>query len=110
MLTLYHRTTAQKAEAILASGFCDIRGYYGTDIELEGVWISDLPLDADRGADGDALLAVTLDDDDLSDWAVVADDGTYREWLVSAALLNAKGKVRIVSLDEEQEAMARRWC
>ena len=61
-----------------------MRGRRGLDIEIEGVWLSDVPLDGnDFGhAVRDTLLAVTLDDHDLVDCEVVEDRKPYREWLV----------------------------
>jgi hypothetical protein len=116
MPTLYHRTTAEAAKAILDSGFHDKRGHYGFDIEVEGVWLSDVPLDAGdfgplgQGEDG-VLLAVTLDGQDLIDCEVVAEGnvGSYREWLVPAAVINARGRVRLVSANEEEEAASGRF-
>ena len=112
MPTLYHRTTAGAAKAILDSGFRDRPASFGFDIEIEGVWLSDVPLDGnDFGhADRDTLLTVTLDDQDLIDREVVEEGvGSYREWLVPAAAINARGKVRLVSADEEEEAASRRF-
>jgi hypothetical protein len=118
MPTLYHRTTAQAAQAILDSGFRDKRDHFGFKNEagawvwVEGLWLSDVPLDgSDFGhADRDTLVAVTLDDQDLIDCEVVEEGNvqSYREWLVPAAVINARGKVRLVPSDEE-EAASRRW-
>lgn len=47
-LTLYHRTC--DADAILATGFRDGEGSYGTGTPRWGVWISDVPLDVNEGA------------------------------------------------------------
>ena len=77
------------------------------DIEVEGVWLSDVPLDGDEGAVGDTLLAVMLDDADLVDCEVIEEGKTHREWIVPAAVLNGR-QVRIVPPDEE-EAVSRRW-
>ena len=114
MPTLYHRTTAQAAQAILEGGFGDNRHHFGfhddagAKVEVEGVWLSDLPLDCnDFGhADRDTLLAVTLDDHDLTDCEVVEEGGLprYREWLVRAAVINARGRVRLVPPEEEEAA------
>jgi hypothetical protein len=119
MPTLFHRTTAEAARAILDSGFRDRRDHFGfrneagVEVEFEGVWLSDVPLDGtDFGsADGDTLLAVTLDNQDLIDCEVVEEGNvrSYREWLVPAAAINARGKVRLVSADGEEEAASRRF-
>ena len=118
MPTLYHRTTAGAAKAILDSGFRDRRGHFGlkneVEVELKGVWLSDVPLEGNDfgSADRDTLLAVTLDDQDLVEWEAVEEGGvrSYREWLVPAAVINARGKVRFVSADEEEEAASRRFA
>jgi hypothetical protein len=117
--TLYHRTTALAARAILDRGFRDNRHHFGfaneagDPLEFEGVWLSDVPLDGcDFGhLDWDTLLAVTLDDQDLIDLEVVEENSvrsSYREWLVPAAVINARGKVRLVP-SEEEETASRRW-
>jgi hypothetical protein len=117
--TLYHRTTALAAQAILDSGFRDNRHDFGfvneagNPLEFEGVWLSDVPLDCnDFGhLDRDTLLAVTVDDPDLIDREVVEEGSvrsSYREWLVPAAVINARGEVRLVP-SEEEEAASRRW-
>ena len=115
MPTLYHRTTALAAQVILDSGFRDNRDNFGfvneagEPFELKGVWLSDVPLDGnDFGRDRETLLAVTLDDHDLIDCEVLGEGNfqSYREWLVPAAVINARGKVRLV-LGEEEEAPSR---
>lgn len=96
LVTLYHRTTAQAAKAIIGGGFHDGRGRYGFDIELEGVWLSSVPLDGnDFGhLDRDTLLAVTLDYADIRDLEVVEERGGrhYREWLAAASFDQRTGK------------------
>jgi len=80
MPTLYHRTTAQAAQAILDGGFRDKRDHFGFKNEagawvwVEGLWLSDVPLDgSDFGhADRDTLLAVTLTMVTLGMFAVAA--------------------------------------
>jgi hypothetical protein len=56
-----------------------------------------VPLDANDGVMGDALLAVTFD---LAPFEWVEEGKGYREWLVPAAFINAKMSVRLVE-DEE---------
>jgi hypothetical protein len=119
MSTLYHRTSVRSAQAILEGGFRDSRHHFGfksedgTKVEVEGVWLSNVPLDGNDFGDADrhTLLAVTLDDQDLIDCEVVeeGDVRRYREWLVPAAVINARGKVRLVLPAEEEAASARRW-
>jgi len=85
----------------LDSSFRDKRGRYGFDMKVEDVWLSDVQFDANKGANGDVLLAVTLDDHDLIDCRVVEKGSVrrYRELLVPATVINARGKVRLVSAD-----------
>ena len=56
------------------------------------------PLDANEGADGDTLLLVELDliEQELAQFEWVEEGKDYREWLIPAALINAKAKVQIV--------------
>ena len=98
----FHRTTPENARKIMDEGFRDARGTYLTDREFKGVWLSDIPLDCNEGARGDALLRITLScpPEDLDDYEWVEDGQTYREWLVPAALLN---KFAYVELHDEGE-------
>jgi len=93
---LFHRT--DDAEAILTSGFKDGTGRYLTTNEYSGVWLSNVPLDVNEGAFGDTLLLVELDvaEGELSQFEWIEEGKGFREWLIPAALINAKGKVRIV--------------
>ncbi len=93
---MFHRT--DDAEAILTSGFKDGTGRYLTTNEYSGVWLSNVPLDVNEGAFGDTLLLVELDvaEGELSQFEWIEEGKGFREWLIPAALINAKGKVRIV--------------
>ena len=100
MITLYHRTNKDAARQIIANGFRDGKGYYGTENLYEGVWLSDRALDANEGAVGTVVLRVELTKDESEiaffEWR---DDATsYREWLVPASLINEYGSTVI---DEE---------
>ncbi len=78
---------------------------------VRGVFISDRPLDLNEGAGGDVLLEVTMRtsarDKDieryLSSRELVEEHKGYREWIVSAKILNANGDVREVSQREEDD-------
>ena len=98
-LKLCHRTSTQAASAILRSGFEDRTGTYLTTTEWSGVWLSNIPLDINEGAGGDVLLEVELDltEEVLLGYEWSEEGKTYREWLIPAALINAKGKVRVAS-------------
>ncbi len=115
----YHRTTAEAAAAILANGFRDGAGTYGVSRETEGVWLSDVPLDVNEGAEGDVLLAIeTPDPGPLAAYEWIEEKKPYREWQVPAAWLNAHGSVRRVSEEEEDTIThqrfvrrnLRKWC
>ncbi len=97
----YHRTSREAANAILRDGFEDATGSYLTEHSYEGVWVSDVPLDPDEGADGDTLLSLNIEDKVFSDYEWVESDPQlremkgYREALIPAAQLN-KSRVTIV--------------
>jgi hypothetical protein len=102
-LVLYHRTLNKNAQAILAHGFKDGTGYYLTRRRRKGVWLSDSPHERPDGPT--TLLEVTLDlsDADLARYEWVEKGKSYREWLVSALIINAHGTVRIITEREERE-------
>jgi hypothetical protein len=101
-MKLYHRTSAQAAAAILCSGFEDRSGTYLTTEEWSGVWLSDVPLDINQGALGDTLLIVELDlaEEQLRDYEWIEEGKPYREWLIPAALVNAKVRIRTANKTE----------
>jgi hypothetical protein len=84
-MTLYHRTC--HADAILSDGFRNGEGTYMTEQVWRGVWLSDRPLDANEGADGDNVLFVEIPDDAVAEYEWIQDIG-YREFLVPAELVN----------------------
>ena len=101
-MTFYHRTQSEKAAKIIAEGFRDGDGDYMVEgHSFTGVWLSNVPLDSNEGADGDVLLLVTLNlnESELADYEWVEDDKPYREWLIPAALVNAHGQVVIAPDD-----------
>jgi hypothetical protein len=57
-MILYHRTP--DAAAIIRDGFRDAVGRYLTSSEHSGVWFSDVPLDANEGAQGQQLLTLDI--------------------------------------------------
>ena len=104
-MRLYHRTTQDAADNIIAVGFRDKCGTYMTDREWTGVWLSDIPLDeTDGGPANGVLFEVVLDmpDHDLSEnYEWIQEGNPYREFLVPAKLINEKGCIRRVSVEEE---------
>lgn len=97
-----HCTTREAAEAILVDGFRDGTGSYMTDRTWSGVWLSDVPLDANEGAGGDALLAVELDlpAAELGGYEWPEEGKPYREFLVPAAVVNRVGRIRDATEEE----------
>lgn len=95
MMTLWHRTRADAANAILRDGFRDAKGTYFTDREFSGVWLSDRTLDENEGACGEALLRVSLDcaEGDIRDFEWIEEGKSYREWLIPASFVNAHGTI-----------------
>jgi len=106
VVRLYHRTPA--GDAILAKGFRDGRGRYMTSNIHEGVWLSNIPLSAAAGAPGDDLLAVEIPEEVIAEYEWVAETGgTYREWLVPAAVVNRYPVERCT--EEEADALQGTW-
>jgi len=85
-MLLYHRSS--DADAILAEGFKNGTGFCLTDRVWSGVWLSDIPLDANEGAKGDTLLSVEIPEDDVLFYEWVEEGKPYREFLVPADLVN----------------------
>src|SRR4051812_11365936 len=115
-MRFFHTTSCAAAEKILAGGFLDHSGTYGFGIWLSGVFVSDVPVDGNEGAYTGALLVIDLPvpEDDLAQFEIAVVDpetgGTYREWLIPAALLNEKALVRGATEDEEEAGRAERMA
>lgn len=85
-MKVFHHTFA--AEAILREGFRDGRGRI-EDLVLEGVWISDRPLEEQDGARGDVHLVLEIPEPDIESFEVLEEGPKhYREWCVPARILN----------------------
>jgi hypothetical protein len=95
MITLWHRTSAEAAAQILSKGFRDGTGNYLTDREFSGVWLSDRLLDANEGAHGDTGLRITLNctEDEIREFEWIEEGKGYREFLIPAAFITARGTV-----------------
>ena len=98
MPIFYHRTATENAAVIIESGFRDGTGTYGTNREHRGVWISDRPLDANDGAEGDTVITMevelTAEELDFFEW--VQEGSGYREWLIPAETLNARMRSKAI--------------
>jgi hypothetical protein len=74
----YHRTVP--ADAFRREGFRD-----GEDVRISGrrywpgVWISDIPLDSNEGADGPAVFGINLPAEPGEQFEVFEDGKPYRE-------------------------------
>lgn len=90
IVTVYHSTSAEAAEAILRDGFRDGRGSYGfVGLVLEGVFVAPTPVDENEGAtSSEAVLAIELDEAWLAPHAI-EEMGRVAEYVVPAELLNA---------------------
>lgn len=101
-LTLYHRTTREAANNILTDGFRDATGYYLILQECTGVWLSNVPLDANEGTKGDVLLQVRLPlpESAIAQYEWIEEVKPYREWLVPAAFINPIMMVEEVQDDD----------
>jgi hypothetical protein len=65
-----------------------------------GVWVSNVPLDVNEGADGDRLLTIEVSEEAIADYEWVQDPSFgYREWLVPAELLNRFPVVEVEACD-----------
>lgn len=85
-MKVYHRT--DHAEAIQQDGFRDGTGTYMTKNTYTGVWVSNVPLDANEGAVGEALMEVEIPEELFVRFEWVEDGKPYRESLIPATLLN----------------------
>ena len=69
-----------------------------------GVWLSAEPLGANEGAFGDTVLKVDHDlaDAELAHYEWVEEGKPYREFLIPAEVINARGKAAIESRDRHE--------
>jgi hypothetical protein len=108
MTVLYHTTDA--AEVILHEGFRDgVGSYLFARLTLRGVFLSPWPVDINEGATGDQVLEVTLPDDvTLDEYAIEEEDRPAWEWCVPAAVINERGRLRLLTDDELDALVDRR--
>jgi hypothetical protein len=101
-MTVFHGTTASAAQTIEREGFRDGQGSYmlvGTVVE--GVFVSDRPLDENEGACSEVVFAIDLDEVAIQDYEWIQEGLGYREWCVPASILNGFLRRR---LTENKEA------
>jgi hypothetical protein len=96
-VVLFHRTTVERASAILSSGFRDGVISYGPKTRFEGVWVSNIPLRPDQGVKGGAILRITteLSEAELREYEWTEERLTHREWLIPARVLNAWSEIAL---------------
>lgn len=82
----------------MQQGFRDGTGNYLTENTHSGVWLSNEPLDENSGASGDTLLEVTTEmtQSEITQYEWVEEDKGFREFLIPAAEINRRMKIRIV--------------
>ena len=96
-MKLFHRTTAKNAKAILAKGFKDATGSFGTRDLYRGVWLTSEPIDVNLIDVTLIEVTLDLDEDSLAAYERCDRGKWYREWLVPAAFVNANMKLRIIA-------------
>jgi hypothetical protein len=100
---LWHRTSEEAARSILEGGFKDHTGTYLTDVELSGVWLSDVPLDGNEGCKGRVLLRVDMDvpESAIAEFECIEEERPYTEWLIPADFLAKHATVTRADDDDE---------
>jgi len=94
-MKLFHQTTAKNAKAILAKGFTDATGSFGTRERYTGVLLKNQPVAVNEI--DITLIEVELDEDALATYERREKGRSYREWLVPAVLVNAHTNLRILA-------------
>jgi putative transposase len=69
----------------------------GEPIDIAGVFVSNVPLDASEGAKGTDLIRIllTVSESEIDRFEIKNDETTYREWCVPAELLNTKATLAL---------------
>ena len=84
---VYHCANSDNAETILDGGFRDWTGYYMTDAEHTGVWVSDEPIEM-ASVPGTEVLRIEIPESEIAEFEWFGRGKLQREWLVPAELLN----------------------
>src|SRR5207249_1525542 len=79
------------AARILSRGFRDGVGTYMTAQRHSGVWVSDVPLSINEGAEGNTVLVLEIPAKLFRHYEWVQAELSYREALIPAAVLNPHG-------------------
>src|SRR2546425_3841013 len=94
-MKLFHQTTAKNAKAILAKGFTDATGSFGTRERYTGVLLKNQP-----GAVNEidiTLIEDEIDEDALATYERRGKGRSEREGLLPAALVHAPTQPRILA-------------
>lgn len=105
-MRLFHRTPC--GQKIINEGFRDNEGTYMTGVMHKGVWLSDRPLSIFEGAKGDDLLTLDIPEDVLAPYEWIEDGTAYREFLLSAEVVNSYGPPELCD-EDEFEGMSPSW-
>ena len=110
-MRLYPSTTPESAEKIVADGFRDSSGYYMIPDKTSGVWLAEMPLDANEGTRGDTTLIVDLavSEQDIAEYEWIEEGKPYREWQIPAKLINENASIRLATEEEVDEAEEIGW-
>src|SRR3989442_4265269 len=85
-MKLFHQTTAKNAKAILAKGFTDATGSFGTRERYTGVLLKNQPVAVNEI--DITLIEVELDEDALATYERREKGRSNREWLDHPALVH----------------------
>ena len=97
VMKLFHQTTAKNAKAILAKGFTDATGSFGTRERYTGVSLKNQPVAVNEIDITLIEVELDLDEDALAAYERREKGRSYREWLVPAVLVNAHTNLRIIA-------------
>src|SRR5207247_2154985 len=98
-MRLYHQTTPDNADLILAHGFRDRADTYLTTEMHSGVWFSDRPLDEYLGPGGSVLFVIDLAEDVVEPYEWIEEGAAWREFLLPASIANSAGMPAIATND-----------
>ena len=107
-MKLFHRTV--HSAAILANGFTERHGSFLAEEPHSGVWLSDIPIDANEGVVGHVVLIVEIPGEVVAPFEWINEIPalcpviTFREFLVPAATVNRFGPPTVHEWKEAGES------
>jgi hypothetical protein len=108
IMKLYHATTQENVNNILANGFRDAKGFYATSVWMKGIFLSNYPTDWNEGTKGDITITVNIPLALIADYELIEEGKPYREWYVPAEIVN-RYPVRLLREDEFNRIIRRRF-